>query len=200
MYTKTDMYNTEKQGGFALLISLVVVGVVISVGLSILDLSIKQVRLSSNAKESELAFHAANAGMECARYWRREEADRIETGQSFNPTCFGGTLVSNTVTPIPSANVVGDGEVFQYKYEFTWGEGTEVRCTSVNMIVASANASGIGVTTTAMTRFIPGYPVRDSTHCPAGAHCSTVSVQGYNLLCANKGGYGVAQREVLVEF
>ena len=196
----TNMYNTEKQAGFALLISLVVVGVVISVGLSILDLSIKQVRLSSNATESELAFHAANAGMECARYWRREEAELIETGQPINPTCFGVSPVSNTVTPIPTANVAGDGEVFQYQYEFTWGVGTEVRCTSVNMVVASTSALGMGVTTTAMTSFIPGYPVRDDTYCPAGSRCSTVSVQGYNLSCANKGGYGVAQREVLVEF
>jgi Tfp pilus assembly protein PilX len=86
------MYNTEKQAGFALLISLLVVGVVISVGLSILDLSIKQVRLASNATESEKAFHAANAGIECARYWRRVLSMQIEDGMTLSPspTCFGG--------------------------------------------------------------------------------------------------------------
>jgi len=196
------MYSAEKQSGFALLISLLVVGVVISVGLSILDLSIKQVRLSSNAKQSELAFHAANAGMECARYWRREEAGLIETGQPINPTCFGVSPLPNTVTPspLPVANVVGDGEVFQYQYEFTWGAGTEVRCTNVNMIVASTSALGVGVTTTDMTNFIPGYPVLNDKYCAAGSRCSTISVQGYNLRCTNKNGYGVAQREVLVEF
>ena len=68
------------------------------------------------------------------------------------------------------------------------------------MVVASTTALGMGVTTTAMTNLIPGYPVRDETYCAAGSRCSTISVQGYNLPCANKGGFGVAQREVLVEF
>jgi Tfp pilus assembly protein PilX len=52
MFMRINMHDTEKQAGFALLISLLVVGVVISVGLSVLDLSIKQVQLSSDAKES----------------------------------------------------------------------------------------------------------------------------------------------------
>lgn len=197
----TNIYNPEKQAGFALLISLVVVGVVISVGLSILDLSIKQVRLSSNAKESELAFHAANAGMECARYWRREESDRIENGQTISPTCFGAAPVTNTVNPVPGANITGDGDVFQYEYEFTWGGGAEQRCTSINMVVASTSALGVGVTTTNMISLIPGYPpVTSDKYCNPGSRCSTISVRGYNLQCANKNGFGVAQREVLIEF
>jgi hypothetical protein len=179
-----------------------VVGVVISVGLSILDLSIKQVRLSNNAKESELAFHAANAGMECARFWRREDASDIETGQPISPSCFGANLNESdvTITDVPTVDVVGDGEVFQYEYEFTWGTGTEARCTSVNMVVAAANTIGVGVTTTNMTSLIPGYPVKDDKYCEAGSQCSTISVQGYNLSCENTGGYGVVQREVLIEF
>jgi len=197
-----NMYNIEKQSGFALLISLIVVGVVISIGLSILDLSIKQVRLSSNATESELAFHAANAGMECARYWRRKDADLIEGGLPISPTCFDRLPDENIKTQVPTLNVVGDGVVFQYEYDFTWGTGTEVRCTSVNMVAASPILLGQGVTTTDMTTLIRGYPNQDgnSTHCAAGSQCTTISVQGYNVQCDNKDGYGVAQREVLVEF
>ena len=90
------MNFNQKESGFALLITLIVVGVVLSVGLSILDLSIRQVRLSTNAKESELAFHAANAGMECARYWRRASSSEMETGQAIEPVCFGETPYSNT--------------------------------------------------------------------------------------------------------
>ena len=53
--------------------SLIVVSVVISIGLVVLDLTLKQLRLSTNSKDSETAFHATNAAMECARYWRNEE-------------------------------------------------------------------------------------------------------------------------------
>jgi type II secretory pathway pseudopilin PulG len=194
------MYNTERQAGFALLISLIVVGVVISVGLSILDLSIKQVRLSSNAKQSELAFHAANAGMECARYWRRENSALIENGGNINPDCFD--VPAGTITPT-SPSVTGDGKAFQYQYEFDWGSGTDVRCTSVNMLVASSTSGGSGVTIGNINGLIPGYPdVADTGEkiCGAGSRCTTISVEGYNLSCANKLGYGVVQREVLLEF
>jgi Tfp pilus assembly protein PilX len=196
-----NMYNSQQQAGFALLISMLVVGVVISVGLSILDLSIKQVRLSSDARESELAFHAANAGMECARYWRRDEAALVENGQAMTPSCFG--VSAGAVTPSNlAANVTGDGDAYKYEYDFTWGGGTEVRCTRVNMIVASSTTNGAGITINGMDTLVAGYPASSGTSrfCEAGSRCTTVSVQGYNLPCANTGGIGAVQREVLLEF
>lgn len=194
------MQHSEKQTGFALLIALLVVGVVITVGLSILDLSIKQVRLSSNAKESELAFHAANAGMECARYWRRAESDAVEIGDDISPSCFGQTSTPNSVKST-SISTSGDGDGFQYEYEFQWG-GAEVRCTHVNMIVASSSAGGSGVTIENINNLVIGYPSASGPDkfCEAGSRCTTISVQGYNLPCANRGGFGVVQREVLLEF
>jgi type II secretory pathway pseudopilin PulG len=199
----TNMYFAQKkEGGFALLISLLVVGVVISVGLSILDLSVKQVRLSSIAKESELSFHAANAGMECARYWRREGSADIESGQTINPTCFNGTRNTNTVTDLTSSNANGDGDVYQYEFDFTWGVGTGARCTSVNMIVGVADVDGSGVLIEDIDDLVFGYPAASGSDkfCEAGSRCSTISVQGYNLPCANTGGFGVVQREVLLEY
>ncbi|MFW6210467.1 MAG: hypothetical protein ACOC4E_03185, partial [Patescibacteria group bacterium] len=64
----TNPRQPHATSGFALLITLLVVGVVLAVGAVLLDLTIKQVQLSSTAKDSEIAFHAANAGMECARF------------------------------------------------------------------------------------------------------------------------------------
>lgn len=196
------MYRNETESGFALLIALLVVGVVISVGLSILDLSIKQVQLSSNAKESELAFHAANAGMECARYWRRDQSDQIETGQSIAPECFGSDAIPSNVPgqSITCSSGNCDGEIFQYEYDFTWGTGSEERCTRINMVVATAEPDGGGVTIAGMTNLIEGYPGGSNKVCEAGSRCSTISVQGYNLPCSNTNGYGVVQREVLLEF
>jgi hypothetical protein len=195
-------FAQKKQEGFALLVSLLVVGVVISVGLSILDLSIKQVRLSSIAKESELSFHAANAGMECARYWRREESSEIESGQVISPTCFNGTRNTNTVSDITGSNANGDGDVYQYEFDFTWGTGVGARCTRVNMIVGVADVDGAGVTIEDIDTLVSGYPTFSGSDkfCEAGSRCSTISVQGYNLPCANTGGFGVVQREVLLEY
>jgi len=190
--------NTES--GFALLMSLIVVGVVLSIGLSILDLSIKQVQLSTNAKESEVAFHAANAGMECARYWRRASSSEMETGQTIAPECFGVTPDSNTIdATAPALDDTSDGEAYLYTYEFTWGGG-EPRCTQVNSVVASSSATGDGATTTNMGALIPGYPDGNDKFCEPGARCSTISVRGYNRPCNTVGGFGTVQREVLLQF
>jgi len=192
-------YQQQKsESGFALLISLIVVGVVISIGLSVLDLTIKQVRLSTNAKESELAFHAANAGMECARFWRRASSSQMEVGNAISPVCFGETPDSNVIDAT-APTFVGDGESFLYSYEFTWG-GSEPRCTQINTVVASSSAIGTGVTTTNMVALIPGYPEGNNKYCEPGARCSTVSVRGYNRPCNTTGGFGVVQREVLLQY
>lgn len=198
------MLKSNKETGFALLMTLIVVSIVISVGLSILDLSIKQIRLSTNAKDSEVAFHAANAGMECARFWRRDQSLEMETGQTVSPVCFGENTDSYEHNEI-TAGVAGDGEVFQYEYEFTWG-GVEPRCTQINTWVASTTALGTGVTTTGMTTLVPGYPVASSDpdddykYCEAGARCTVISVKGYNRPCSTVNGYGTVQREVLLQF
>ncbi len=189
--------QSSTESGFALLITLIVVGVVLSIGLTILDLSIKQVRLSTNAKDSEEAFHAANAGMECARYWRRVEADLMETGQSIDPECFGVSPDNLDFDEI-TTGVTGDGQVYQYEYSFTWG--ADPRCTVINTLIASSTALGGGVTTTNMTTLVPGYPDGNDKYCEAGGRCSVISVQGYNRPCSTLGAYGTVQREVLLQF
>jgi type II secretory pathway pseudopilin PulG len=196
-------YKTE-QSGFALLISLIVVGVVLSVGLSILDLSIKQVRLSTNAKESEIAFHAANAGMECARYWRRVNDDEMENGDTISPLCFGATSpYSNTVDDPgpPTYTPVDDtAEAHFYTYSFTWGTESD-RCTEVAALVASTTASGGGITISNVDTLIPGYPEPSGNKvCPPGSRCTVLSVRGYNQPCAVASGPGTIQREVLLQF
>jgi hypothetical protein len=41
------------------------VAVVVSITLAVIELTIKQLNLTVTAKDSEIAFHAANAGIEC---------------------------------------------------------------------------------------------------------------------------------------
>jgi len=197
------MYKRTAESGIALLMTLIVVGVLTSVGLSILDLSLKQVRLSTNAKESEKAFHAANAGMECARYIRRIASSTMESGGDITADldCFNGTLGGNTVSQVPAAQITGDGDVYQYQYEFTWGPSSD-RCTQINTLVAYSSPLGTGVDIAAsdVQGYLPGYPSGTNLVCDPGARCTAISVQGYNKPCATVGGYGTVQREVLLQF
>lgn len=199
------MSTKTTESGYALLITLVLVGVVLSVGLTILDLSIKQVRLSTNAKDSEVSFHAANAGMECARYWRRTSSTEMETFQDINPNCFGGTISHYSKYDLRNDGVVaGDGETYLYKYDFTWGSAGEERCTRVITMVASTTIFGVGATTTDISDYIPGFPTEDDPkYCEPSARCTVISVRGYNRACATVDSgntYGIVEREVLLQF
>ncbi len=59
--------NTKK--GFTLLFAVLVSVLILAVGASIINLSIKQIILSGSSRESQYAFYAANTGIECALYW-----------------------------------------------------------------------------------------------------------------------------------
>lgn len=200
---QTPRINQER--GFALLMTLVVVTVVIAIGLTVLDLSTKQIRLSTNAKDSEIAFHAANAGMECARYWRRAASSAMENGQPVSPSCFGSgsTLYSNNRQELLSPRVSGDGRVFRYDYAFTWANNS--RCTEVTTLVASSTDDGtsslndVVIDMQLLPPVIDGYPESTKT-CGIGEKCTVVSVRGYNKPCGSTTGYGTIQREVLLQF
>ena len=187
----------EHSGGFALLLTLLVVTVLISIGVSVLSLSIKQVRLATNAKDSEVAFHAANAGLECGLYWRRDKADQMENGQGILPIgCFGdGTPGDYSVSAITAG--VSGGEVYRYQYEFEWG--APVRCTQIDTIVGSSSLSGAGLQIPNMRNYIAGYPGDNTKECDPGTKCSVISVQGYNKPCSAITSYGTVQREVLLQ-
>lgn len=201
------VHNTQLQknteAGFALLLSLIVIGVLVSIGLTVLDLTITQVRLSTNARASEVAFNAANAGLECARFVRRESSDQMENGNAISPapSCFGSAVYTNSYAPI-SSGVSGDGDVFQYDYSFTWGTNSD-RCSEITTLVASSTSGGTGLTTTEATvrGIVAGYPnMAGDWVCDAGERCTLLSVQGYNQPCAETLNFGTVQREVLLQF
>lgn len=201
MITKTSL-KMNNQSGFALLMTLIVVSVIISIGLSVLDLAIKQVELASNSKDSEIAFHAANAGMECAQYWRRAASSTMEAGNPITPDCFSGTINSNTVDELEAADgVSGDGNVYLYNYEITWGTAAS-RCSRVTALVANAtleDGTEVGLEIDNMNNHIPGYP--DTVkECEPGERCTILSVKGYNRECSTATGYGSVEREVLLQF
>lgn len=183
--------------GFALLVTLIVVSVILAIGLSILDLSIKQVRLSANAKDSENAFHAANAGLECGRFNRLRLAEDMELGREINPSCFGDTVNNSNPQVIFDDPVIGQS--FLYTWEFTWGSGLDVRCSRLNILVASTTPDGGGLTSPDMLINFPGF--ENDTHlCEASARCTVISSQGFSRSCANRTQIGTVQREVLLEF
>ncbi len=76
------MYKNQKNNkGYTLLFAVLVSAIVLSVGISILNISKKEFLLASAARDSMAAFYAADSALECAVY----NIDKIAT------TSKGGT-------------------------------------------------------------------------------------------------------------
>jgi len=55
--------------GFTMLFAVLMASVLLAVGVSIFNISLKELKISSAVRESNLAFYTADSGRECAIYW-----------------------------------------------------------------------------------------------------------------------------------
>lgn len=191
-------HNSKKNAaGFALLITIITLTVVISVTLAIVELSLKQLELSVSSTDSELAFQAANAGIECARYVRNHAANDtdFETGQSVTFDCMGSSPTANPNHP----GSTGAGDVYVYSTELDWGTAPQQRCSHIEMVTMVAGDTGSDLEYAGIQSIIPAYPSGTKT-CELGGRCTVVSVTGYSSNCATKNAVSTLKRELLIEF
>jgi Tfp pilus assembly protein PilV len=193
----TQIKTKKTESGFALLITILVISVVVSVTLAIVQLSLQQLKLSVDSTDSEIAFHAANAGLECARYTRKKYSDSFEAGTGVSFNCFGQNIASTMSTFSP---IAGTGRATDYKGEIEWGAGTDIRCTVIDIlsVVATTSVTVGAVGANSLKNDFSGYET-DTKVCDAGGRCTIMSAVGYSSACANKNVEGTLKREILLE-
>ncbi len=62
-----------KQNGFVLLFAVLLVSIVLTVTLVLLDITLRQLVLSATNRDSQKAYYAAHAGLDCAIFWDRDK-------------------------------------------------------------------------------------------------------------------------------
>lgn len=83
------IYNLQPNRGFAMLFSVLISSLLVVIGLSIFNLTLKELTISTAARESQAAFYAAHAGLECALYWDNPYGkDTSGDGIDGDPTAF----------------------------------------------------------------------------------------------------------------
>ena len=97
---KKLIQKLKKSKGFALLFAVLAASLLLSIGLSIFSLTVKELTLSSYSRESQFSFYAADSGAECALYWdikgNSGTTFATSTGDSSGAssiTCGGNTLL-----------------------------------------------------------------------------------------------------------
>lgn len=78
-----------KNKGFTLFVAIVVMGTLLLIAAGIASLAVRQALISASGRESQLAFYAADTGIECALYWDVQ-----------NPAGFSAFSTSSPTSPI----------------------------------------------------------------------------------------------------
>lgn len=186
------MNSTSKaqQRGFALLLSLIVVSVMLAIGLSLLSITLKQFTLSATARDSEVAFHAANTGLECMRYYRSYPSTEAAflTASGPNISCARSSTVS------ASSNRYSNNGEYVYRHEYTFsiaGSGGET-CSNVSLYTTKPQNNNIDfvLSNEGLSRF----------KCPSGTTCTTIFARGYNRPCNDLTALRTVQREITIEY
>lgn len=79
----------DSRRGFVLSFAVLVAGILLSIGLAIFTITLKELILSGSGRESQFAFYAADTGGECALYWDIKHSGF--SGSVFSPVTYAST-------------------------------------------------------------------------------------------------------------
>jgi len=112
--------HKKTQKGFTILVAVITAGILLIIAMSIGGIALKEQVLSTANKESQIAFYAADTGMECALYWDQKKgafAPGIDaaTGNAIKPTVLPSINCNNgNVSQMTDSG----GDITHYSYTF----------------------------------------------------------------------------------
>lgn len=173
------------QRGFALLLTIVVISIVLAVGISLLEITVKQISLSTTGRDSEVAFHGAQGAVECAQATLLQ-LDIVTDGAIPLPLdCFGQTDTTNAVSE-------DSGRTAYYNFQFDWSNGSQNLCSEGDMYVLDARGG-------TYTKNFSNQGL-DSVVCNNGDICTVVFARGFNRGCSDLSSLRTVQRELTISF
>jgi len=83
--------NKNSKNGFTLLMAMIISSLLLSLGITIFNVTLKELVLSSYGRNSQFAFYAADTGIECALFWGIKKS-AFSTSSPTNIECDGKTI------------------------------------------------------------------------------------------------------------
>jgi len=188
--------QTNGNRGFALLITLVVVSVVLAIGLSLLFVTTKQYLLAITAIESEKAFQAAQIGLECMRYHREQPVTRaqlLRESGNWPPALSCAGVSPNTPPGIQATTLFNDSGRLLYNYKYQYNINTN-QCAEPSIYIADLRNATVDLIYTVTGEGL------GTIECKAGTLCTVVFGRGYNRPCNQLNSIYTIQREITVEY
>ena len=89
----------KNQRGVTLFIAVVIMSLLLLVSFAVTNIATKGTIFATSGKDSQLAFYAADAGIECAFYWdSRSDPSKFDPSVSGSPITCGGVSISTGAT------------------------------------------------------------------------------------------------------
>ncbi|MFA5838534.1 MAG: pilus assembly PilX N-terminal domain-containing protein [Candidatus Paceibacterota bacterium] len=83
--------KSKHSHGFTLLMAMVISSLLLSLGITVFNVTLKELVLSSYGRNSQFAFYAADTGVECALFWGIKK-NAFSTSSPTNIECDGKTI------------------------------------------------------------------------------------------------------------
>jgi Tfp pilus assembly protein PilX len=104
-----------KKNGYALYTAIIVTALFLIISYSVVNLSVRQLALSTLGSESHIAFYNADSGLECAMFWDIKNGfiSSFSTTTSSSISCNGQNITTGSQTvstnPTQSSRIGGGG-------------------------------------------------------------------------------------------
>ena len=186
----------ESNRGFALLITLVVVSVVLAIGLSLLFVTTKQYLLAVTAIESEKAFQSAQIGLECMRYHRAQPTTKqqfLRESGAWPPSVACAGMNPNIPPGVQATTLFNNSDRLLYNYQYQYTINS-TQCAEPSLYVADLREADSDLS----------YNLTDeglgTIECTAGTICTVIFARGYNRPCDQLDSIFTIQREITIEY
>ncbi len=171
----------QKKQGITVLVASLVASILLAIGLSIFNTTVKDLFFAATAKESEIAFYAADAAAECTQYWDFKggvfatSSKSIQTPRGSQFNCLGYDITNATWILANDGGQLPPFEKTSFSIEFssadlattTTGNHSPIACADVTL-----RKDGVKDPVTGDTDF--GNP----------NSITTISVLGHNTSCS----------------
>jgi hypothetical protein len=163
----------KQQKGFTIFFAVLVTSLALAIGLSIYDLTVRELDLSATVNQSQYAIYAADTGAECALYW--------DTHCNFSGCTAGSAFPTSTESTVP-------------------GTGEGLLCNGQDIVATpwTVSEGDTSASTTITVNFLPQPYCAVITISKTGTPSHTTIVSyGYNT-CA--GGVARVERALQVSY
>ena len=90
----------KRSGGFVILFTVIIAVIVLAIALGVSNVAVKEALLSAPAKEGQIAFFAADTGLECALYWDiQQDSFNIDNPATDPVNCASGVNFVSIANP-----------------------------------------------------------------------------------------------------